>query len=97
MFFFAKKLWIIVLFTQKFVIKLSKIWVWDPGSGKNLCQIPDPQHWALIWVLGDQFLVINEMLYQYYMSGETAFSVRYMQIFLTTYENQQRPIKNFIK
>ncbi len=23
------------LFTQKFVTKLSKIWVWDPGSGKN--------------------------------------------------------------
>jgi hypothetical protein len=22
----------LVLFTQKFVIKLSKIWVWDPGS-----------------------------------------------------------------
>ncbi len=21
-----------VLFTQKFVIRLSKIWVWDPGS-----------------------------------------------------------------
>jgi hypothetical protein len=39
---------IIELFTQKIVTKLSKIWVWDPGSeiwdpgsGKNL-QIPDP-------------------------------------------------------
>jgi hypothetical protein len=21
---------------------LSKIWVWDPGSGKNLFRIPDP-------------------------------------------------------
>jgi hypothetical protein len=31
------------LFTQKiFVTKLSKIWVWDPGSGKNLFRIPDP-------------------------------------------------------
>jgi hypothetical protein len=30
------------LFTQKFVIKLSKIWVWVPGSGKNLFRIPDP-------------------------------------------------------
>jgi hypothetical protein len=28
------------LFTQKFVTKLSKIWVWDPGSGKK--PIPDP-------------------------------------------------------
>jgi hypothetical protein len=24
---------IIILFNQKFVIKISKIWVWDPGSG----------------------------------------------------------------
>jgi hypothetical protein len=32
---------IIVLFNQKSVIKLSKIWVWDPGSGKNLLRIPD--------------------------------------------------------
>jgi hypothetical protein len=42
-----KKIWpsfqrIIELFTQKFVTKLSKIWVWDPGSGINLFQIPDP-------------------------------------------------------
>ncbi len=28
----AKAQRIVVLFTQKFVIKLSKIWVWDPGS-----------------------------------------------------------------
>jgi hypothetical protein len=32
-----KKIWasfqrIIEIFTQKFVTKLSKIWVWDPGS-----------------------------------------------------------------
>ncbi len=43
-------------FTQKIVTKLSKIWVWDPGSGKNLFRIqeskrhripdPDPQHWS---------------------------------------------------
>jgi hypothetical protein len=40
---------IIELFTQKIVSKLSKIWVWDPGSeirdpgsGKNLFRIPDP-------------------------------------------------------
>jgi hypothetical protein len=33
---------IIDLFTQKIVIKLSKIWVWDPGSGKNLFWIPNP-------------------------------------------------------
>jgi hypothetical protein len=54
-----KKIWanfqrIIELFTQKIVSKLSKIWVWDPGSGKNLFRIPeskrhripdpDPQH-----------------------------------------------------
>jgi hypothetical protein len=40
---------IIELFTQKIATKLSKIWVWDPGSeiwdpgsGKNLFRIPDP-------------------------------------------------------
>jgi hypothetical protein len=49
-----KKIWadfqrIIKLFTQKIVNKLSKIWVWDPGSeirapgsGKKLFRIPDP-------------------------------------------------------
>ncbi len=37
-FFFAKTLRIIVHFTQQFVIKLSKIWVWDPGS-----EIRDPE------------------------------------------------------
>jgi hypothetical protein len=42
-----KKIWanfkrIKELFTQKIVNKLSKIWVWDPGSGKNLFRIPDP-------------------------------------------------------
>jgi hypothetical protein len=42
-----KKIWanfqrIIELFTQKIVTKLSKTWLWDPGSGKNLFQIPDP-------------------------------------------------------
>jgi hypothetical protein len=54
-----KKMWanfqrIRELFTQKIVTKLSKIWVWDPRSGKNLSRIqgskrhqipdPDPQH-----------------------------------------------------
>jgi hypothetical protein len=33
---------IIELFDQKIVTKLSKVWVWDPGSGKNLFGIPDP-------------------------------------------------------
>ncbi len=41
---------IIELFTPNIVVtKLSKIWVWDPGSeirdpgfGKNLFRIPDP-------------------------------------------------------
>jgi hypothetical protein len=33
---------VIELFTQKVVTKFSKIWVWDPGSGKNLFRIPDP-------------------------------------------------------
>ncbi len=42
-----KKIWtnlqrIKELSTQKVVIKLSKIWVWDPGSGKNLFQILGP-------------------------------------------------------
>jgi hypothetical protein len=33
---------IIEVFTQKIVTKPSKIWFWDPGSGKNLFRIPDP-------------------------------------------------------
>jgi hypothetical protein len=42
-----KKMWancqrIIEFFTQKIVTKLSYIWVWDPGSGKNLFRIPNP-------------------------------------------------------
>jgi hypothetical protein len=42
-----KKIWanfqrIIEVFTQKFFTKLSKIWIWDPGSGKKLFRIPDP-------------------------------------------------------
>jgi hypothetical protein len=42
-----KKIWpnfprIIEVFTQKIVTKPSKIWVWDPGSGKNLFRNPDP-------------------------------------------------------
>ncbi len=32
----------IELFTQKIVTKLSKIWVRDPRSGKNVFRIPDP-------------------------------------------------------
>ena len=41
-----KKIWvnfeiIIELFTHKIVTKLSKIWIWDPRSGKNLFRIPD--------------------------------------------------------
>jgi hypothetical protein len=42
-----KKIWanlkiFLKLFTPKLVTKLSKIWVRDPGSGKNLFRIPDP-------------------------------------------------------
>ncbi len=42
-----KKIWanfqrITELFAPKIVTKLSKVWVWDPGSGKNLFRIPDP-------------------------------------------------------
>jgi hypothetical protein len=33
---------IIELFPKKWVIKLSKIWVWNPGSRINLFPIPDP-------------------------------------------------------
>jgi hypothetical protein len=40
-FFFAKTLRIVVLFIHKFFIKLSKIWVRDPGS-KIRKTIPDP-------------------------------------------------------
>jgi hypothetical protein len=46
--FLAKTLRIIVLSYQKFVIKPSKIWVWDPETGKNQFRIPDPgskRHW----------------------------------------------------
>jgi hypothetical protein len=40
-----KKIWanfqrILELFTQKIVTKLSKILVWDPGSGKKLIPVP---------------------------------------------------------
>jgi hypothetical protein len=34
---------IIEVFIQKIVNKLSKIWVWYPGSEKNLFRIPDPE------------------------------------------------------
>jgi hypothetical protein len=34
---------IIELFTQKIAKKLSKIWVWDPRSGKKLFRILDPR------------------------------------------------------
>jgi hypothetical protein len=42
-----KKIWanfqrITELFIQKIVIKLSKIWVWDPRSGIRKKPIPDP-------------------------------------------------------
>ncbi len=42
-----KKIWthfqrIIEYFTQKIVTKLSKIWVWDPGSEIRKTPIPDP-------------------------------------------------------
>ncbi len=42
-----KKIWanfqrIRELFTQKIVTKLSKIWVWDPGSDVRKKPIPDP-------------------------------------------------------
>jgi hypothetical protein len=50
-----KKIWanfqrIVEVFTQKIFNMLSNLWVWDPGSGKNLFriqgskrhQIPDP-------------------------------------------------------
>ncbi len=42
-----KKSWanfqrIVKVFTQKIFNMLSNIWVWDPGSGKNLFGIPDP-------------------------------------------------------
>jgi hypothetical protein len=36
----AKTLRIIVLFTQRFVIKLQKIGFWDPGHGKKQFRIP---------------------------------------------------------
>jgi hypothetical protein len=49
-----KKIWakfqrVIELFTQKIVTKLSKIWVWYPGSGKNL-QWSLPKHLLNSWL-----------------------------------------------
>ncbi len=60
-----KKIWaisqrIIEMFTQKIVTKLSKIWVWDPGSeiwdpipdpGVKKAPDPDPQHWERLWLV----------------------------------------------
>ncbi len=42
-----EKIWanfqrIVEVFTPKIFNMLSNIWVWDPGSGKNLIRIPDP-------------------------------------------------------
>jgi hypothetical protein len=42
-----KKIWanfqrMTEFFTQKFVTKLSKIWVWNPGSEIRKKPIPDP-------------------------------------------------------
>ncbi len=37
-----KELFNFLVFTQKFVTKLSKIWVLNPGSGRKLFRIPDP-------------------------------------------------------
>jgi hypothetical protein len=44
-----KKIWanfqrIVELFTQKIVTMLSKIWVWDPGSGSEIRKKPFPDH-----------------------------------------------------
>jgi hypothetical protein len=40
---------------QKIVIKLSKIWFWDPGSGiQGVKNAPDPQHCDL-----HSFAIIN--------------------------------------
>jgi len=42
----------ILIFTQKIVTKLLKIWVWDPGSGIRKKPIPDPGSGSatlLIW------------------------------------------------
>ncbi len=43
---FAKTGRIIVLFTQKFVIKLSKIWACDPGS--RVKKASDPESATLV-------------------------------------------------
>jgi hypothetical protein len=63
-----KKIWanlqrIVEVFTQKIFNMLSNIWVWDPGSGKNLFRIPgskrhripDPQHWFTVSVSPEKF------------------------------------------
>ncbi len=38
---------VIVLFTEKFVNKISKIWVWEPGFRVKRAPDPDPQHWLM--------------------------------------------------
>ncbi len=43
--FFANFQRIIELFTQKIVTRLSKIWVWDPGSGKTYSGFRSKRHW----------------------------------------------------
>jgi hypothetical protein len=37
-------------------MKLSKMWVWDPESGKNLYRIPDPQYWTSTTLENSQFI-----------------------------------------
>ncbi len=47
------------LFTHKIVIKLSKIYVWYPGSRKNLFRIPDldSQYWSQLSTSRDIFTI----------------------------------------
>ncbi len=40
------KIELFLLFNQKIVTKLSKIWVWDPGSEIRKKPIPDPGSWG---------------------------------------------------
>ncbi len=37
----SEKKFVVIPFFVQIVTKLSKIWVWNPGSGKNLSRIPD--------------------------------------------------------
>ncbi len=77
---------IIKLFTQKIVTMLSKLSVWDPGSGKNYSgsriqgpkkyRIPDPQHCTEPYII--RALSLLRVIYRYstHLKKVTASRIR---------------------